>query len=507
MGDSTITPVILSNSLDIVRGGLTKAVFTRANTLAKAFTTVYIFTFSFQQNHKEIINQLYKEGLLDRKVKVLNLFEDLNPNHNKKRNNSKKTSVKEKGLTEFKDKKQIKSPSYRYYKNGLYVQYKRFDGNGNLVFIDYMDESRHRIRREEFNKNGFLVRTRQMDRMLNTPRLDRYFDNTGKCYLTAWINPKTNKEGRTITFNKIPKEYESLSELSQHWVEDKLKAIKYPVLMTDKRNLDMFSLQIKHKNLKRVAVIHNNHFKKPYDTTAQINESYKPLFENLNQFHGVVFLTDEQKKDVENLYGKQDSFFVIPHPAKQVNNSKGKNFIDEYNPNLAVSLARYQGQKRLDEAIRAFKFVVDKIPEAEYHIFGFGKEKDKLNQLIKDLGLENNVKLKGYTSDSSYTYKTAACSILTSDYEGFGMVLTESLASGTPVVSYDSKYGPSDIIRDGKDGYLVEKGNQKQLAEKIINIMNNKELREKLSKNTIEVNDRFSVDDYANSWIKVLSNL
>ena len=55
--------------------------------------------------------------------------------------------------------------------------------------------------------------------------------------------------------------------------------------------------------------------------------------------------------------------------------------------------------------------------------------------------------------------------LLTSLYEGFALVIQESIANGTPVISYDIKYGPRDMIQDGVNGYLVEDGNIDQLAE------------------------------------------
>ncbi|WP_077297936.1 glycosyltransferase [Virgibacillus pantothenticus] len=502
----TKTPVILVNSLNVVRGGLTKAVFTRANTLAKEFKAVYIFTFLYQQHYQQIINEIYSRGLLNKNVIVLNLFEDLKP-YKKKIKKSIKHPIKEKGLICFQDMNQ-QNPSYRYYKDGVYCKYKRFDRNGKLLFVDIMNDSRHRLYRNEFDFWGYLNRIRHMDNYLNKSRLDRYFDIKGNCYLTIWVNPNNNSEKRAVLFEKDPREFETIDQLKMYWLNERLNSIKNPVLMVENRNMDNLVLDLeKIEGLKRVAVIHNNHLKKPFNKEAEIKDEYKNLFNRITEYDSVIFLTNEQKSDVQEQFGSNNNLKVIPHPATQVSETLKKEFTGTYNSKLAVTLARYVPQKRLDEAINAFKYVVQKLPDAEYHIFGFGKEKDKLKKMITDLGLENNVKLKDFTTDPMYTYKQAACSILTSDFEGFGMVITESLSAGTPVVSYDSKYGPSDIIRDGIDGYLVEKGSQKKLAEKIVQIMEDDNIRKKLSINAIEVNNRFSVENYAKSWKKLLLEL
>src|SRR5699024_11168689 len=99
---------------------------------------------------------------------------------------------------------------------------------------------------------------------------------------------------------------------------------------------------------------------------------------------------------------------------------------------------------------------------------------------------------KGFSSNPKSVFQSASCSILTSLREGFGMVITESMAEGTPVISYLIKYGPKDIIKDGVNGFLVKDGDKEELANKIIDILTNDEMRDKLSKNAINIREKFS---------------
>lgn len=500
----TITPVFVFNSLDIVRGGLTKAVLTRANTLIKHYDNVVFLTLKFQPNFKEIVRKLYETGKLDSRIKVLNFFDDVIPNNGSQE--PAKTalhSIKEDNLIEFRDQS-AELPSYRYYQNGIYVKYKRFTEDGRLMFIDYMDKSRYRLQRDEFDEEGYLVCSQFMDYIKNTPRLKCYYSRDGKCYITVWVNPDTKKEGRTLYFGEQPKEYKSLYDFYTVWVEEKLKLIQNPIVMSDSRFTDGLVLNVDVPHGKKVAILHNNHFEKPYDRTAHVKKTWAPFFNGLERFDRIVFLTEDQMKDVSEQFGPLKSYKVIPHAANPVVLEEDEK---DYNPHLAVALARYESQKRLDEAIKAFKYVVNKIPDAEFHIYGFGPKREKLEELIKELDLEKNVKLQGFTSNPSNVLQTAACSVLTSDYEGFGMVLTESLAVGTPVVSYDCKYGPKDIIRDGVDGYIVPKGDKKKLAQQIIKIMTDRGLRERLSKNAREVLERFSVKNYEKQWVELLNGI
>ncbi|GIN90693.1 glycosyl transferase family 1 [Siminovitchia terrae] len=497
------TPVFIFNSLDVVRGGLTKAVLTRANTLINFCDEVIFLTLKFQPEFNSIKKKLYQSGLLDKRVKVVNFFDEYKNSIKEKiklkQKNDQKT--KESDYVVFEDQAN-ELPSYRYYLNGVYKKYKRFDKNNNLMFIDYMNESRHRYRRDEYNRSGVLVRSRHMDLFTNKPKLDQYFNDKGVCYLSIWLN-ESGKENRTLLFGKNPQEYATLFEAYTNWIEEIISDLSNPLVMSDSRFTDSITLDINNDQAKKVAILHNNHFQEPFDSTAKIKKSWKPLYNNLDKYDSVVFLTEEQKKDFIELFGDFKSYAVIPHAAKTVKINKKT----DYNPYLAVTLARYDSQKRLDEAINAFYYVVQELPEAQYHIYGFGPLENDLRGIITDLNLEENVKLKGFSHDPAKIYQSAACSILTSDYEGFGMVLTESLAAGTPVVSYDIKYGPKDIIQDGIDGYLIPKGDTKKMASRIIEIMKNPGLREELSNNSRDVINRFSEERYTESWLSLLKNI
>ncbi|MFP7479774.1 glycosyltransferase [Terribacillus saccharophilus] len=492
------TPIFVFNSLNVERGGLTKAVMKRANLLSNYCDEVIFLTLAYQQDFRQIIEQLYSSGQLDKRVKVRNFFVDtLDIPDNVIRN---KSDVKIKDFASTLDKKS-KLEAYRYYENGIYRQYRRFNKDGTLKLIDYMDEDRKRTKREEYLADGSIVRTSHMSPMDNKPRLDRYFNHSGDCRLSIWIN-ENQKQGRAILFEKDNAyEFENMNELYVEWIEKSIESLPQPVLMSDSRKTDEILIDVEAK-VNKVAVAHNNHLSAPYDASASPKKTWYPLLNNLNKFDTVVFLTHEQKEDVLGKFDAQEvDVRVIPHAANKIN----KNEL-EYLPHEAVTLARFDEQKRIEEAIEAFKYVVASVPDAVYNIYGFGPLKEKLAMHIKQNGLENHVKLRGFASNPEEVYRKAACSILTSDYEGFGLVLTESLAVGTPTVSYDIKYGPKDIIRDGIDGFLVKKGDQEELARKVISLMTDNKLRHDLSQKAVEVSERFSEDAYKKRWLELFNN-
>ncbi len=95
---------------------------------------------------------------------------------------------------------------------------------------------------------------------------------------------------------------------------------------------------------------------------------------------------------------------------------------------------------------------------------------------------------------------------MTSNYEGFGLAITESLACSTPVVSWNTKYGPSEIIRNGIDGYIVE--NEDEASEKILKILNmDKNEYNMMQKNCLDVSNRFSEESIDKLWVELLKSL
>ena len=90
-------------------------------------------------------------------------------------------------------------------------------------------------------------------------------------------------------------------------------------------------------------------------------------------------------------------------------------------------------------------------------MYGFGKEEAKYKQLITEYNLENNVFLRGFKRNLNAEIQDAYMSLITSSMEGFNLGLLETIAEGIPSVGYNSKYGPSELILNNKNGYLINK--------------------------------------------------
>ena len=124
-------------------------------------------------------------------------------------------------------------------------------------------------------------------------------------------------------------------------------------------------------------------------------------------------------------------------------------------------------QKDFPTLIRAFALVRKERP-ARLMILGEGGDRPKLEALVREMGLENDVSLPGFV-DNPYKYmKRAAVFVLSSKWEGLPTVLIEAMACGIPVISTDCPSGPREILENGKYGVLVPVGDVERLAKTII---------------------------------------
>jgi len=149
-----------------------------------------------------------------------------------------------------------------------------------------------------------------------------------------------------------------------------------------------------------------------------------------------------------------------------------------------VCVGRLNYSKGQDVLIRAASLVKNRFPDLQIEFVGIGSEKDACVSLANELGLSDNCIFSGASSHEDVLKKMAGAivTVVPSRHEAFGLVNIESLAVGTPVIASNVD-GIVEIIRDGIDGYLVLPDNPNLLAEKLIAVISNSELRNNLGAN------------------------
>jgi len=158
---------------------------------------------------------------------------------------------------------------------------------------------------------------------------------------------------------------------------------------------------------------------------------------------------------------------VIPELLEKAKEAVEHPWFSRGEPPVILSVGRLTKAKDYPTLIRAFALVHRERP-ARLMILGEGEERPKLEALIQELGLDEDVSLPGFV-DNPYAYMArAAVFVLSSAWEGFGNVLVEAMAVGTPVVATDCPSGPAEILEGGKWGKLVPVGDIEKIAKAII---------------------------------------
>lgn len=185
--------------------------------------------------------------------------------------------------------------------------------------------------------------------------------------------------------------------------------------------------------------------------------------------------------------------------------------------NKIVSLGRLDKQKGFENLILAFKVVHLNNPKWILDIYGDGPEKQELINLIKENHLENVITIKKPIKDVSTVFAESSIYVMTSRYEGYANTLVEALACGIPSISYNWLMGVDDIIDDGENGLIVKLDDRKKyfygsinkcdinnLANAIIKLIENPELRKKISSNSIEIIKSRKKDIIIKKWREVI---
>ncbi|MCY0975839.1 glycosyltransferase family 4 protein [Chryseobacterium wangxinyae] len=180
-------------------------------------------------------------------------------------------------------------------------------------------------------------------------------------------------------------------------------------------------------------------------------------------------------------------------------------------PNLtsktAIAVGRLEKEKGFDYLVEAWKIVKEKHPEWILNIFGEGSLEDNILRQIKDLNLEDTIFLKKSVPNIAEKYLESSIFILSSRNEGFVLVLMEALALGIPAVSFNCKFGPEELIEDGKNGFLVELGNIEMLAEKIITLIEDESLRQIFSERALLTTKKYEIANIMKRWEELFQSL
>lgn len=220
----------------------------------------------------------------------------------------------------------------------------------------------------------------------------------------------------------------------------------------------------------------------------------------VRRFDKFVVLTNEDK----GYWGNLPNIEVIPNAAMQVSES-----CSDVTDKRVIAVGRLDYQKGFDRLIETWEWIqrTGKFADWQLDIFGQGEWREMLQRMVDEKGLQHSVQIHRPTRQIGEEYVKSSLLVMSSHYEGFPMVMIEAMACGLPVVSFDYKCGPKDIIQHGINGLLVPEGDIKALANAMMEVMTDEAYRRMLSRNARKVVDTYSEEAVMARWIRLFTSI
>lgn len=327
-----------------------------------------------------------------------------------------------------------------------------------------------------------------LSKKINLIQLDVNIDN-------LWRFPMWK---RIIPYIKKEKEYKRKLDICLNWLK--------PDITISLMRREINFINGINDGSKKLGEIHFGRYKyreiNIHCLPAFINKFVSSLWMNqlikeIKRLDRFIVLTNEDAAYWEGV----NNISVIPNPIS-INSDKTSTCTEK----KAISVGRYTYQKGFDLLIKAWKTVAKKNPDWSLHIYGTG-EKSSYESLTKHYNIEDKVFCHGTASDITEKYLDSSIYVLSSRFEGFGLVLAEAMSVGVPCVSFACPCGPKDIITNGEDGFLCENGNIYQLSDKICQLIDDEKLRIEMGKKARQNIQRFTVEQIMQQWDSLFKSI
>lgn len=220
----------------------------------------------------------------------------------------------------------------------------------------------------------------------------------------------------------------------------------------------------------------------------------------VRKFDSFVVLTEEDK----GYWGNLPNIEAIPNAANIAEST-----ISDCSAHRVIAVGRLDYQKGFDRLIEAWSIVKREPEYSDWRldIFGQGEWKEMLETMIAAKELTGSARINKPTNEIWNEYSCSSLIVMTSHFEGFGMVLVEAMLQGVPAVAFDCKCGPKDIIENGKNGLLAPEGDVQALAKAMMKIMSDDSLRRRMGEEALKIKEKYSEEKVMGRWIRLFNGL
>ncbi|MGQ8922364.1 glycosyltransferase [Bacillus halotolerans] len=491
--------------IDIEKGGITSSMMSRSYTFAEHGHNIDLITLDYKDNYEEIEQTLKCAGRLHADVNIINIYDYYKNQHKSIVTGPEHKYYYYQNVKQYEESYAVSFNKEKleaeYFDNGLYIKKKKWSSDGRLLYMDYYNENMQRTKREFFH-DEYVTKKIYFDLRSGNKTQVHYTAPDGFCYLTEWYHFQTGASQGVVLFERNEKEaafFKNKHSFHTHWLEELCEKETDPIIICDGVGSASKVNEMRDGLAKRFYCVHSNHLDYPYTLGSKVRKNHQYAMEHIKDYDGLIVLTNEQKDDIMKDFESNHNIFVIPHAPRRL--EKLQTY--EKKKNEFVMVARYHEEKGIDKVIKAMEIVKKSRPDVVLNIYGSGPGHDQYQHLIEELRLDN-VHLKGYVANPAPFYQQALATLLTSKFEGFSLAICESFSCATPVISFDVKYSPRELIKQHKTGMLVEPDHIEMLAESIIYLYDNPEQAIQYGKNAKQLMDtEYSEERLFERWEEV----
>lgn len=256
---------------------------------------------------------------------------------------------------------------------------------------------------------------------------------------------------------------------------------------------------------RKIPLVYERHVSKQIELNSEMSGLQRAAVRQ--KFRMMDFLATDFDKFVVLTPGNKSEWpllnlDVIPNPLSFLPDK-----VSTLQNRKVIAVGKQSYQKGYDLLLQSWALLHDKKSGWELHIYGKQEPNLKLENLAEKLGISNSVFFHSPEKNIVEKYQDSSVFVLSSRFEGFGMVLIEAMSCGVPCISFDCPHGPGDIINDGKDGFLVENGNIEKFAEKLSLLINDEQLRKEMGNNARQTSENYKPENILKVWDALFKKL
>ncbi len=246
----------------------------------------------------------------------------------------------------------------------------------------------------------------------------------------------------------------------------------------------------------KAALIYERHGSRYIKTNTHVENLKKHfadflLDRSLDKYKAFIVLNEEEKKQWNG-----NNVKVLSNPLW----FKSQQNINALHNKIALAIGRHSIEKQFDIMLKIWQKVIVDFPDWTLEIYGEKDGESKLEKLVKELNLDNHVKLFKPTKNIDLVYSKGSMLLNTSSSEAFGMTIIEAMAFGLPVIAFDKTLGPKSLIKNVNNGFLIKNSDILAYANKIKLLIQDDMLRQEMGKNAKESIKKFNLKNIMLKW-------